>query len=330
MSSKSVSNESGAVASLNAALNDEVAALNSIYGVDTLVVQQASADASRAVLRLPESDISFLLQISSTYPDSPPDVLGTQSIGLHGRKGQGDAASTVLRDVLARVWAPGQVCLFDVIEGAGPLLAQEDEDFQPASGAAADLQKDTPDRSGTPENELLVSRWADDAAAVGCWEPDWTQSEPLTFNKSTFIAHACKITSIEQAQDSISHLLSTNKKVASATHNISAWRIKTPPQACDNTSRTAKNGTAGDVIIQDCDDDGETAAGGRLLHLMQLMDVWNVLVVVTRWYGGVKLGPDRFRLINQVARDVLVKAGFSAPSKEDSKSKSGSKAKGKG
>lgn len=48
------------------------------------------------------------------------------------------------------------------------------------------------------------------------------------------------------------------------------------------------------VVFQDNDDDGETAAGGRMAHLLQLMDVWNVLVVVSRWYGGVKLGPDRW------------------------------------
>ena len=43
-----------------------------------------------------------------------------------------------------------------------------------------------------------------------------------------------------------------------------------------------------------------------LLHLLQVMDVWNCLVVVSRWFGGVKLGPDRFRLINQAAREALV------------------------
>jgi len=111
--------------------------------------------------------------------------------------------------------------------------------------------------------------------------------------------------------DCISHLLSTNKKVAGASHNITAWRIQSP---------NAQTGNA--TTIQDCDDDGESAAGGRLLHLMQLMDVWNVIVVVTRWYGGVKLGPDRFRVINSVAREALVKGGFS---KEE-----GDKAKGKG
>lgn len=46
--------------------------------------------------------------------------------------------------------------------------------------------------------------------------------------------------------------------------------------------------------MQDNDDDGEAAAGGRIAHLMQVMEVANVLVVVSRWYGGVKLGPDRW------------------------------------
>jgi putative IMPACT (imprinted ancient) family translation regulator len=35
-----------------------------------------------------------------------------------------------------------------------------------------------------------------------------------------------------------------------------------------------------------------------------------VLVVVTRWYGGTLLGPDRFKHINQAARDALELAGL--------------------
>lgn len=37
-----------------------------------------------------------------------------------------------------------------------------------------------------------------------------------------------------------------------------------------------------------------------------IQNVWNVLVVVSRWYGGVKLGPDRFSIINNVAREAVV------------------------
>lgn len=83
----------------------------------------------------------------------------------------------------------------------------------------------------------------------------------------------------------------------------------------------------------DNDDDGETAAGGRLAHLLQILvrfslchvydllniynvvlplrqEVSNVLVIVTRYFGGIHLGPDRFKHINQAARNALELGGF--------------------
>ena len=63
------------------------------------------------------------------------------------------------------------------------------------------------------------------------------------------------------------------------------------------------------LITQDYDDDGEDAAGGRLLHLLQILDVKNTIVVVSRWYGGVKLGPARFTHINNAARLLLERCG---------------------
>ena len=62
--------------------------------------------------------------------------------------------------------------------------------------------------------------------------------------------------------------------------------------------------------FKDNDDDGETAAGGRLAHLLQILEVPNVLVVVTRYFGGIHLGPDRFKHINQAARAALEVGGF--------------------
>ena len=35
------------------------------------------------------------------------------------------------------------------------------------------------------------------------------------------------------------------------------------------------------------------------------MDAQNTLVVVTRWFGGVKLGGDRWRHINNAARNAI-------------------------
>jgi len=42
-----------------------------------------------------------------------------------------------------------------------------------------------------------------------------------------------------------------------------------------------------------------------------------VLVVVTRYFGGIHLGPDRFKHINQAARNALDKGGFLDAEEED-------------
>lgn len=60
---------------------------------------------------------------------------------------------------------------------------------------------------------------------------------------------------------------------------------------------------------QDHDEDGENAAGGRLLHMLQAAKATGVCVVVSRWFGGVLLGPDRFRQINNAARELLELCG---------------------
>ncbi len=127
----------------------------------------------------------------------------------------------------------------------------------------------------------------------------------MTELKSTFIARCAAVSSPGQARPvrAASSGLG-QERVRSATHNITAWRIRGPNQ----------------TAFQDCNDDGETAAGGRLLHLMQLMDIWDSMVIVTRWYGGQKLGPRRFAVINQVARDAFAKAGLVADNPAKKKS----------
>lgn len=44
----------------------------------------------------------------------------------------------------------------------------------------------------------------------------------------------------------------------------------------------------------------------------QILDVRNAVVVVSRWYGGILLGPDRFKHINNCARNILVEEGYAA------------------
>ena len=82
------------------------------------------------------------------------------------------------------------------------------------------------------------------------------------------------IHSLQEVKAAMAALLSINR-IAGATHKIMAYRIHVPEKQ---------------TFIQDYDDDGETAAGGRLLLLLQLADVQNVVVVVSRWFGGILLG----------------------------------------
>lgn len=39
----------------------------------------------------------------------------------------------------------------------------------------------------------------------------------------------------------------------------------------------------------------------------------NVCVVVSRWYGGILLGPSRFQIINNTARQLLEACGYIDP-----------------
>ncbi|KAF2725211.1 UPF0029-domain-containing protein [Polychaeton citri CBS 116435] len=282
---------------------DEVTSINSIYGEETLV---SAGDNNQSIFSLTipsQPAIAIRIEFPETYPDVPPSILGTQSIGSDIPKGQGQEFVNLVRDVLAEVYAPGTPCIFDLVETAGERLQSLGLDTE-SSGPGKETQASqgtgtaTPpvDDNGYPGYSDLKFQETSISLEI---EPPWILSDAAIEKKSVFVARSAYVTSVDEAKSYVAHLLTTDKKAAKATHNITAWRIR---------------GQHG-VQFQDCDDDGETAAGGRLLHLLELMGVWNVMVVVTRWYGGVHLGPDRFRIINQVAREAIVRGDF-GPEKE--------------
>ena len=285
------------MSSYDEALGDECEALNAIYGDGTVELSKSSAGEATAVLKLPDLPFSFLISFPADYPDAPPAIRGTNSTGSSGRGG-GEKAVAILLEALGNIYIPGSVCLFDLIEEAGPQLQEQNH------GPSEDSTEDSPLRSDTLMHDGSAEAALTSDPVSSAPPLPWVLTDPLVVNKSTFVARALQVSSMTDVTDAVSHLVSTNKKVASATHNIKAWRIKNQDSA---------------GLVQDYDDDGETAAGGRLLHLMQLMDVSNVLVVVTRWYGGVKLGPDRFRVINNVAREALTSGGFVKEEKSKTK-----------
>lgn len=57
-------------------------------------------------------------------------------------------------------------------------------------------------------------------------------------------------------------------------------------------------------------DDGESGAGMVILRMMDRAGLQNHVIIVTRWYGGKKLGGDRFRRVQDAVRHYFTAAGI--------------------
>jgi len=157
----------------------------------------------------------------------------------------------------------------------------------------------------TPPASSYSSQDSSGHEAVEC--PPIHHGELIKDRKSVFQGHLAPVTSKAQVRLVMESLMQS-KKIAEATHNIVAYRI-----SC-----------GGEVYLTECVDDGETHAGARMLHLLEIVDARNVLVVVTRWYGGVHLGPDRFKHINNCTRLLLDQHGYVKDKSNDKKGTKGS------
>lgn len=75
------------------------------------------------------------------------------------------------------------------------------------------------------------------------------------------------------------------KKYAKATHNT--WAL------LPSDGEPLKN------------DDGESGAGMVILRMLERDEVFDTVIVVTRWYGGKHLGGDRFRHVQTCVREWI-------------------------
>jgi len=193
----------------------------------------------------------------------------------------------------------GEVVIFDGIESARTTITRwyEEKANQALASESAREGEFTRSRVGNQDDmpvdvEELVPPLPMGPICV----PDGMEiieSTPIHDRGSTFVARVCHITHPSQVQQVIEHLRD-NKHIRRAAHpTINAWRC-----------------TVDGIMHNDNDDDGETAAGSRLAHLLQILELDHVLVLVTRYFGGTHLGPDRFKHINQCARDALELGGF--------------------
>lgn len=90
--------------------------------------------------------------------------------------------------------------------------------------------------------------------------------------KSKFIANLIYVETVEDAENTIKAI---KKEYFDARHNCVAYRI-----------------VENEKIIEKSSDDGEPSgtAGAPMLNILQKNNLANVLVVVTRYFGGILLG----------------------------------------
>ena len=101
--------------------------------------------------------------------------------------------------------------------------------------------------------------------------PRATFQKELEIKKSIFLATLIPVKDEEEAQEALAKM---KKEKRDATHNCSAYRIGT------------------ERIYEKSSDDGEPqgTAGHPMLHVLQMNELTNTLAIVTRWFGGIKLG----------------------------------------
>lgn len=100
------------------------------------------------------------------------------------------------------------------------------------------------------------------------------------------------------------HLQILHPRTKRASHRMWAYRCVLPstPRSADR----AANGDTQRTNITASFSDVEHASGPILERLLTLNDHYSdVIVVVYRWYGGVKLGSERWKCIGRVAGEAL-------------------------
>ncbi|RYC57031.1 hypothetical protein CHU98_g9189 [Xylaria longipes] len=156
-----------------------------------------------------------------------------------------------------------------------------EEEIGHSSNLSADVKESSATVAGSSDQDReLSSNTAGHAAG------SWSTSQPVTLKQSTFVVRAIALTEPSKRQSVLQSLFAAIPSLQSATHNAWAYRVKVPTNLFNATT-----------IREESFDDGESGCGSFLLKNMQEMNAVDTLVVMTRWYGGVMLGPDRWRIM---------------------------------
>jgi len=111
------------------------------------------------------------------------------------------------------------------------------------------------------------------------------QIENVLTDRGSKYAVTGGVVSDRKDADAFVKALKRKKKFSKATHNT--WAVI----------------LAGGEQVKS--DDGESGAGMVILWMLERDGIEGEIVVVTRWYGGVHLGGDRFRHVQTCVRAYL-------------------------
>ncbi|KAG7090540.1 hypothetical protein E1B28_009649 [Marasmius oreades] len=124
-------------------------------------------------------------------------------------------------------------------------------------------------------------------------------SQEVRDRGSTFIATIYRAVTLNEARACTNHLKNVVHASKPASHEISAWRLMVP-----KNGKTGLGGPDDFRLESGSDDDGEQWAGGKVLKVMETQAVIDAVVIVSRWYGGILLGPARFSHIETCSLEV--------------------------
>lgn len=123
----------------------------------------------------------------------------------------------------------------------------------------------------------------------------WQSSVVSEYSGSRFQGHHCHLKCRDYVEDALRDFVHDHPAIMKrASHpHMYAWR-------CGDEFGTHDN--------------GELGSGLALMDVLVRNDIKNTLLIVTRWYGGRKLGGSRFRRIAAAGVDSLRQGGL-IPSK---------------
>ncbi|KZL87800.1 impact protein [Colletotrichum incanum] len=169
----------------------------------------------------------------------------------------------------------------------GDYVLEGDEAVVPVS---SDNTSGPPPQTASDTSGVTLQQY-DNAAST---TSPWFTSRQITFKSSTFVARVMSVRDGRQVPALIRSLLSSEPHIQTATHNAWGYRVQRQGQ-----------GGKSEEVREACEDDGEAGCGEFILRLMREAGVADVVVVLSRWFGGEMLGPDRWRLMRNVVTEAL-------------------------